>query len=223
MYTAKPMPAQIASDDLELLAQAETATIGHFRQIGFMDIALRPLRPDQKVVGTAVTLALPSIDSSMLHHALSETRRGDILVIDRLQDRRFACLGGGVALAAVAAGVAGVIIDGPCTDVSEILEAGLPVWARGVSPITTRMTQIGGALNIPISCGGAVVLPGDAILADESGIVVLRPEEVASTASEAIGRQERGAGRQRQIRAGDVRIGDLSGASARIRAAMTDS
>lgn len=99
----------------------------------------------------------------------------------------------------------------------------MPVWARGVSPITTRMTQIGGALNIPISCGGAVVLPGDAILADESGIVVLRPEEVASTASEAIARQERGAGRQRQIRAGDVRIGDLSGASARIRAAMAES
>lgn len=221
MYTAQPMPAPVPEDDLALLAQAETATIGHFRHIGFMDIALRPLRTDYKAVGTAVTLALPAIDSSMLHHALSEVRPGDVLVIDRLHDRRFACIGGGVALAAVAAGVAAVIVDGPCTDASEIIAAGLPVWSRGVSPITTRMIEIGGALNIPVACGGAVVMPGDAILADGSGILVLRPGEVAATARDAIARQSRGLDRQRQIRAGEVRIGDLSGASARVRAALT--
>ncbi|MGY6695865.1 MAG: RraA family protein [Roseinatronobacter sp.] len=220
MYTAKPMPAQVPQADLDLLAQAETATIGHFRHLGFMDIALRPVTPGAKLVGTAVTLALPAIDSSMLHHALSEVRPGDVLVIDRLHDRRFACIGGGVALAAVAAGVAGVIVDGPCTDASEIIATGLPVWSRGVSPITTRMTEIGGALNIPVACGGAVVMPGDAILADESGIVVLPPDEVDFTAREAITRQKRGESRQMQIRAGDVRIGDLSGASARVRAAL---
>lgn len=223
MYQMHPVPATIPQPDLDLLAQAETATIGRFRHIGFMDIALRPLRTDQKVCGTAVTLMLPAIDSSMLHHALSEVRPGDILVIDRLQDRRFACIGGGVALAAVAAGVAGVIVDGPCTDASEIIAAGLPVWSRGVSPITTRMTEVGGAMNIPVSCGGAVVLLGAAILADESGIVVLRPNEVAAAAKEAITRQNRGHERQAQMRTGAVRIGDLSGASARVRAALANS
>ncbi|SDW45194.1 RraA family protein [Roseicitreum antarcticum] len=221
MYTAYDMPERLPQADLDLLAQAETATIGHFRNIGFMDIALSPLRPGQKLCGTAVTIALPSLDSSMLHYALSDVRPGDVLVIDRLQDRRFACIGGGVALAAVAAGVAGVIVDGPCTDPSEIVEAGLPLWSRGVSPITTRMASIGGALNIPVSCGGAVVMPGDAILADESGIVVLRPHEVADTAREAIRRQERGASRQDMLRRGETRIGDLSGARDRVAKALS--
>lgn len=220
MYTAYEMPKPVPQADLDLLAQAETAMIGHFRHIGFMDIALRPLGPGQHVCGTAVTLALPSLDSSMLHYALSDVRLGDVLVIDRLQDQRFACIGGGVALAAVAAGVAGVIIDGPCTDPSEIIEAGLPLWSRGVSPITTRMASIGGALNIPVSCGGAVVLPGDAILADECGIVVLRPNEVVETAREAIRRQERGVPRQEMLRRGETRIGDLSGARDRVAKAL---
>lgn len=220
MYTAHEMPPQLPQADLDLLAQAETATIGHFRHIGFMDVALRPLHPGQRVCGTAVTLALPSLDSSMLHYALSDMRAGDILVIDRLQDQRFACIGGGVALAALAAGVAGVIVDGPCTDPSEIIEAGLPLWSRGISPITTRMANIGGALNIPVSCGGTVVLPGDAILADESGIVVLRPHEVVETATEAINRQNRGAERQDLLRKGVTRIGDLSGARDRVAKAL---
>ena len=220
MYMVNAMPPQIPQELTELLGQAETATIGHFRYMGFIDIALQPLRPGMRFCGTAVTLALPSIDSSILHYALSDVRPGDVLVIDRLRDQRFACLGGGVALAAVAAGVAGVVIDGPCTDPSEIIETGLPLWSRGISPITTRMTGIGGAMNVPVSCGGVAVLPGDAILADDSGIVVLRPHEIRETATEAIARQKRGADRQNAIRTGEVRIGDLSGARERVRNAL---
>jgi regulator of RNase E activity RraA len=220
MYMVNDMPPQIPQASIALLSQAETATIGHFRYMGFIDIGLQPLRPGMRFCGTAVTLALPSIDSSILHYALSDVRPGDVLVIDRLRDRRFACIGGGVALAAVAAGVAGVVIDGPCTDPSEIIETGLPLWSRGISPITTRMTGIGGAMNVPVSCGGVAVMPGDAILADESGIVVLRPHEVEATAKDAIARQQRGADRQNAIRTGEVRIGDLSGARERVRNAI---
>lgn len=220
MYTVNEMPTQIPQADLDVLRQAETATIGHFRHIGFMDIALRPLAPGQHVCGTAVTLALPSMDSSMLHYALSDMRAGDVLVIDRLQDSRFACIGGGVALAAVAAGVSAVIVDGPCTDPSEIVAAGLPLWSRGISPITTRMVDIGGAMNIPVCCGGAVVMPGDAILADESGILVLRPHEISAVATEAIRRQSLGAERQAKLRSGELRIGQLSGARDRVAQAL---
>lgn len=220
MYMVNEMPPQISETRISLLSQAETATIGHFRHMGFVDIALQPLRPGMRFCGTAVTLALPSLDSSILHYALSDVRPGDVLVIDRLRDQRFACIGGGVALAAVAAGVAGVVIDGPCTDPSEIIETGLPLWSRGISPITTRMAGLGGAMNVPVSCGGVAVLPGDAILADESGIVVLRPHEVEHTANEAITRQKRGADRQDAIRKGEVRIGDLSGARERVRQAL---
>ncbi|RUT35051.1 RraA family protein [Arsenicitalea aurantiaca] len=219
MYHMGSMPAQVDAEALALLAEAETATIGHFRHMGFMHRAIQALRPG-RVVGTAVTLALPGLDSTLLHHALSDVRPGDILVIDRLGDDRHACWGGGVTRAAKAAGVVAAIIDGPCTDPSEIIEEAFPLWSRGPAPITTRVLDLGGGMNVPVSCGGAVVLPGDAILADESGVIVLRPEEVRATAEEAIRRQERGKIRQAEIASGRLKIGDASGARAKVEAAL---
>ena len=216
------MPAQVDPEILALLAEAETATVGHFRHLGFVDRRVRPVGPSPvpRIVGTAVTLALPANDSTMLHYALSDTRPGDVLVIDRLGDDRHACWGGGVARAAVGAGLAGAVLDGPCTDVSEIVDEGFPLWCRGTSSITTRVLGLAGAMNGPVSCGGAVVLPGDAILADESGVVVLRPDEARAVAEEAMRRQNVGAGRQEAIRCGKMRIGELSGAREKVRAAL---
>lgn len=219
MFQILPFPAPVPAEDLALLAQVETATIGHFRHMGFVQ-RLSSVGPPRRVVGTAVTLALPGYDSTALHHVLSDARPGDILVIDRLGDQRHACWGGGVTRAAVGAGVTAAILDGPCTDPSEIIDEDFPLWCRGVSPITTRVLGYGGAINLPVCCGGAVVLPGDAILADESGIVVLRPQEVRTVAEEAIRRQNKGAGRQDAMRRGEFKIAEASGATRKIEAAM---
>ncbi len=142
-------------------------------------------------------------------------------MVDRLGDDKHACWGGGVTVAAKAAGATAGIVDGPCTDLSEIRESEFPVWCRGLSPITTRLYNLGGTLNVPVSCGGVIVRPGDAILADESGVLALSPEEVDAIADEALARQARGLARQAEVKAGK-KLGDLSGATAMVLAALKE-
>ncbi|MGS1097638.1 RraA family protein [Aquamicrobium terrae] len=218
MYTIKNMPAQVPAEDLELLSGVETATVGHWRLLGFMDRAIQPLLPGRRVVGTAVTLAISGSDSTLLHHATGMLRPGDILVVDRLGDDKYACWGGGVTVAAKASGAVAGIVDGPCTDLTEIQDSDFPMWARGLAPITTRLYDLGGGMNIPVSCGGAVVMPGDAILADESGVLVIPRGEVRAVAEKALGMQVAGKEREARVRRGEVKLGEMSGASAKVLA-----
>jgi regulator of RNase E activity RraA len=220
MYTIKDMPQQVPQADLDLLADVETATVGHWRLMGFMDRAIQPLLPGRRVVGTAVTLAIAGPDSTLLHHATGMLRPGDILIVDRLGDDKYACWGGGVTVAAKASGAIAGIVDGPCTDLTEIIDSDFPMWSRGLSPITTRLYDLGGGFNIPVSCGGAVVMPGDAILADESGVLVIPRDEVRAVAEEALRRQASGKVREASVRDGVQKLGDLTGASAKVLAKL---
>ena len=137
------MPKQINEGLLKKSLQAETATIGHKRHMGFANRDIQNIFNKKiTIAGTAVTLAIPGQDSTLLHHIIQFLRPRDILCIDRLGDDKHACLGGGVAAAIVASGGSGVIIDGPCTDIPELKEYGLQVWCKGASPITTRIYDI---------------------------------------------------------------------------------
>lgn len=216
------MPAQVDAELLGELAQVETATVGHWRHLGFMQRDIQPLLRGRRVVGTAITIAIPGPDSTLLHYALGQLRPGDILVVDRLGDDRHACWGGAVTLAAKAAGAVAGIVDGPCTDLAEIEQSQFPMWARGIAPVTTRLYDLGGYLNVPVSCGGAVVQPGDAILADDSGVLVLPPDEVRAVVTEALTRQARGAERERAV-VGGAKLGDLTGANDKVRGRLAPS
>lgn len=218
-YVVRDMPPPVPREALAMLAQVETATVGHWRHLGFMHRGIQPLLRGHRVTGTAVTLAIPGPDSTLLHHALGLLRPGDVLVVDRLGDDRHACWGGAVTLAAKAAGAVAGIVDGPCTDLAEIEQSAFPVWARGIAPITTRLYDLGGYLNVPVSCGGAVVQPGDAVLADDSGVLVLPPGEVPAVVTEALARQARGAERERAVRDG-AKLADLTGAGDKVRARL---
>jgi 4-hydroxy-4-methyl-2-oxoglutarate aldolase len=218
-YSIGSMPQPVDPAFASRLLEVEVATVGHFRFRGFVDRSIRPLQPGRRVVGTAVTVAIPGPDSTLLHHAVGLLQAGHVLVIDRLGDDRHACLGGGVARAVAIAGASGAILDGPCTDPDEIVDVGLPVWCCGVSGITTRLLNLGGSLNEPIACGNVPVLPGDIVLADESGVLVLPPHEVAAVAEEALARQQRAMSRQPRILGGE-KLGDVSGASRMVQEAM---
>lgn len=215
MYTLNDMPPPLPAELVAALSEVETATVGHWHLFGFMDRHIQPLLRGKRVVGTAVTVAIPGADSTLLHHATGLLRPGDVLVVDRLGDDRHACWGGGVTVAAKAAGAAAGIVDGPCTDLAEIEASDFPVWARGLSPITTRLYNLGGGLNIPVSCGGVAVLPGDVVLADESGVLVLRREEAMAIAREALRRQNAGREREAAVSRGE-KLGVLTGASAKV-------
>lgn len=220
MYTIKDMPPPLEPRLVQALMQVETATVGHWLLMGFMDPGLQSiLRPARRVVGVAVTVAIPSSDSTLLHHAAGLARPGDFLVVDRLGDQRHACWGGGVTVAAKAAGAVGGVVDGPCTDTEEIAASDFALWARGVSPITTRLLNLGGGLNVPVSCGGVAVTPGDVVLADASGVLVLRRDEALAIAEKALAIQQRSVEREAAIALG-AKLGDLSGASAKVLAAL---
>src|SRR5215813_2607150 len=212
-YSIGEMPRPLPDALYAQLIQVETATVGHLRHLGFIHPAIQALSGGRRIVGSAVTLALPAHDSTLLHHALGLTRAGDVIVIDRLGDERYACWGGGVTNAANKARVAGAIVDGPCTDPSEIRSQGFALWCRGVSALTTRVADIGGSLNLPVACGGVVVRPGDIVLADENGVVVLDRNEGAAIAEAALVRQAAAAERMRAVKEGAL-LGELSGATA---------
>lgn len=217
MFDIQPMPPQIDADLVSLLERVEVATIGHVLHSGFVDPALRAVLPHKRVAGTAVTLRIPNADSTLLHYLTQLVRPGDIVLVDRCGDVRHACWGGVITNAMKLAGVKAGVVDGPATDFSEFTKADMPMWCRGPSPITTKILGLEGALNVPVSVGGQVIHPGDAILCDESGVVALRPREARAVAERAIRMQEDEIVLLERLRAGE-KLPDISGANALVNA-----
>lgn len=215
MFVVNQLPPPVEPALLELLQRAEPATIGHFRHTGFMDPGIRALLPDRRIAGTAVTIRCYGADTSIVHYALGQLRPGDVLVMDRAGDLRHAACGGGVAFAARAAGCIGIIIDGMATDIAELREYGIPVWARGLSAVTGKRQFAQGEFCVPVSCGGVAVEPGDAVLADENGVLVMKAHEITEAAERAIGMQEAEKKTLARVAAGE-RMPDMNGTNARI-------
>jgi len=183
IYVVNQMPVQMTVQQREALLALDTGTIGHHLEAGFMDGGMIPRIPGSKIAGTAVTVRITVPDSVMAHYALKYTRLGDILVIDRGQDQRTANWGAATIYAAALTGLEGVLVDGAVNDIADAKAAGLPIWSRSISPVTTKYRGMGGEFNVPVSCGGVAVNPGDAILADDNGIVVIPRAQLDETLS----------------------------------------
>jgi len=201
--TVRPMPPRLPEAVVDKLLQCDTATIGHFEDETFMGPEIRAMMPGAKVAGTAVTLRMPHVDAILMAYCLSFVRPGDFVVIDRCGDGKHACWGGVVSIAARCAGVVGVAIGGPTTDLAEQRDMGIPSWCTGLAPITARRLGLSGSLNVPVSCGGVTVNPGDAVLADESGVFVCPPGRAEAIADEAIRRQANEPKLLERLRAGE--------------------
>jgi regulator of RNase E activity RraA len=211
-YAIAPMPDQIDSEILSMLSGVSVATIGHLTWSGFMDHhRISPRQTDTRIMGTAITLQLPTPDSTLLHYASGRVRPGDVIVIDRAGDTRLACLGGNVAFGLAQSGAAGAIVDGPICDPDEIREHNFPVWSHGISPITTRRTGPSGSLNLPVNCGGVTVNAGDLIVADESGVICIPRAKAAELAKAAAAKENTSTQRRAEMKAGAT-LGALSGA-----------
>ncbi len=218
MFTLNPLPPQIDPALLALLLEAEPATIGHIRHHGFMAPEIRLQLPGyRRVAGTAVTVRSYAADTSIVHYALGKLRPGDFLVVDRSGDTRHALCGGGVGFSAKTAGCVGIVLDGPATDVQELRDHDMPVWSRGLSTVTGKPLFEFGEFCTTVSCGGVSVAPGDAILADENGVLVLKPWEIAAAASVAVAMQMEEKAVLARVAAGE-KLSDINGATARIEA-----
>ncbi len=219
MFTLNKLPAQLDAALVSKLLKAEPATIGHFRNSGFMDPGIRAMQPDVRIAGPAVTVRAPGMDGTIVGYALGQVRRGDVLVIDRAGDHRHAAFGGLVAYACKVAGLAGVIIDGVATDIGEVRKYAVPLWCRGLSAVTTKRIGLAGEFCVPVSCGGVAVNPGDIIIADECGIVVLERSEAEAAADRAIGMQDGEVHSRKRLDSGE-KLPDISGATKVLQEAM---
>jgi regulator of RNase E activity RraA len=190
MYIIEALPEAINPEELSVLLRAEPATIGHFITTGIVSPQIRAHFENVRTVGTAVTVKMPGADGGILHYAMGCARPGDFLVVDRCGESVTAAMGGAMAYAAKQAGIAGIIIDGYVTDLGELRQHGVPVWSWGASAITTRVKGEEGEFCTAVQCGGVVVRPGDAVIADENGIVILPPVQALALARRAIEFQE---------------------------------
>lgn len=179
MTTDTRASTTIPAELIEGFKSIPPPTIGHARLSGFMDSGIKPLyRLGEVIVGRAVTAKLTPGDVTYTRPAVEALGLGDILVMDLGGERRVAAWGEMTSLAAQVRGAVGVIIDGVCTDLLEISEMKMPTWSRGLSALVGRRLEQHGGVNVPVQCGGVLVNPGDLIVADDNGIVVIPPAEV---------------------------------------------
>jgi regulator of RNase E activity RraA len=149
-----------------------------------MDYGIKPLASGMRIVGTAMTVTLQPGDNLFLHKAIYLSGKGYVLVVDGKGFANGAVWGEMTTRAAMASGTEGIVLDGFIRDLSEIRELGLPVFARGTVPGGVNRMGPGG-INTIISCGGIAVHPGDLVMGDEDGVVVIPRNRIADTILQA--------------------------------------
>ncbi len=219
MIVINPRPSSLSAELIERYRSIEPATVGHMLEFGFCDPGLQPLWRPCNVVGPAFTVRTTALDSSIVHVAIDMAEPGDVILIDRNGDGKHACWGGMTSLAAKMRGIAGTIVDGCATDFLEIQELAYPVYARSITALTTKGLAESGEINTQIQIGGVAVNPGDLVVADSDGILILSPEAAAEMVDQAEARQKRGAWVQEELLKG-AKISEMSGSAEKIRARL---
>jgi 4-hydroxy-4-methyl-2-oxoglutarate aldolase len=172
-----------------------------YGRIGLMKPYLRPAWTGGEAAGTAVTVLAHPGDNWMIHVAVEQCRPGDILVVGCTSDNTDGMFGDLLATSLMARGVTGLVIDAGCRDVKSLREMGFPVWSRAISAKGTVKATLG-AVNIPVVCAGINVVPGDAVIADDDGVVVVRKQDAADVAAKGEKRHADEEGKRKQLAAG---------------------
>jgi 4-hydroxy-4-methyl-2-oxoglutarate aldolase len=146
---------------------------------GTLDGRIEPLSPAMRLAGPAFTVEVRAGDNLMIHAAISIAQPGDILVVDGKGDRSCALMGSLMMNACKRLGLGGVVLDAACRDSEELRALGFPVYAVGTNP-NGPTKAVPGRINWPISCGGVAVSPGDLVVGDADGVVVVEREKAAS-------------------------------------------
>ena len=157
---------------------------------GVMDSGIKPIDPGVHLLGRAVTVRCQPGDNLALHRGIYAAQPGDVLVCDLRGYDQGGHFGDIMATACKVRGLAGVVLDGSCRDSQDIREMGFPVFSRGFNPSGTEKATLG-QINVPITCGGIPVRPGDILLGDCDGVVVIPREEEDDVFARAMAKFEK--------------------------------
>jgi len=204
-----------ALDELARLGSATVYEAGGRR--GYVDADLHQIVPGSRVAGPARTVRCGQDDNLMVHAVMDAVQPGEVLVLTMPEPRPVALVGDLLATQAKAQGAAGIIIDAAARDIEELVELGLPVWARWIR-VKGALKDTPGTIGDPVTVGGAVIRQGDIVVADADGIAIVEHERVDEVLAASLQREENERVKRAKLRDGELSY-DLDGLRERVQGA----
>ncbi|PGV52463.1 4-carboxy-4-hydroxy-2-oxoadipate aldolase/oxaloacetate decarboxylase [Bacillus sp. AFS037270] len=191
---------------IEEFKQLDVSTIYEAQgKIGLMDYHLKPILDNTLICGPAVTAVCHAGDNLMIHAAIEVCKPGDVLVITTVGEGVAGMIGELIVTALIKRGVQGVIIDSGIRDVAQIRELEFPIWTKAVFSQGTTKSK-GGWVNAPTVCGGVSVEPGDLIMADDDGVVVVKKGDLQFALESSKQRLKKEEGTKEKIARGEISL-----------------